>query len=183
MIPGKAARFGVDYRSPMVSPPARKSSATDRSPGTARKAGPAAHDLYSSPEFLIRRAHQVASAAFAEACAELDLTPSQYAALYALREQGHVGQNELGRLVSLDRSTVSVVVRCMLKRGLITAQDDESDRRKSSLLLTDDGRALLEQAERCSAEVDRRLLSRLGAGEAERFVAALRKLSASDEPT
>ena len=48
--------------------------------------------LYGTPEFLIRRAHQIATAVFAEACADLELTPSQYAALYALREHAPIGQ-------------------------------------------------------------------------------------------
>ncbi len=115
--------------------------------------------LYGTPEFLIRRAHQIATAVFAEACADLELTPSQYAALYALRERAPIGQNELGRVVALDRSTTSVVVRALRDRGLVRASADASDRRKSFLELTPPGRSLLVRAERRSARSSEQLLS------------------------
>lgn len=115
--------------------------------------------LYGSPEFLIRRAHQIATAVFTEACADLELTPSQYAALYALRQRSPIGQNELGRLVALDRSTTSVVVRALRERGLVDASADASDRRKSFLELTTAGRALLTRAERRCLKTGQELLS------------------------
>jgi len=43
-------------------------------------------DLYSKPGHLIRRAQQIAVAIFMEECANFDLTPVQYAALVAIRE-------------------------------------------------------------------------------------------------
>ena len=40
--------------------------------------------VYEMPGHLIRRAHQLSTAIFAEECAEFDLTPVQYAALEAI---------------------------------------------------------------------------------------------------
>lgn len=139
-------------------------------------------DLYSSPEFLIRRAHQIATAAFAEACSDLDLTPSQYAALFALRQHASAGQNALGRLIALDRSTTSLVVRSLRERGLVSARSGPSDRRKSFLELTDQGRLVLAQAEQRSAQSTKALLSVFDERQAEHFLAMLRKLSRSVEP-
>lgn len=135
--------------------------------------------LYSSPEFLIRRAHQVASAAFASACADLDLTPSQYAALFALRQQVRIGQNALGRLVALDRSTTSLVVKSLKDRNLVTAKSDLSDKRKAFLELSTRGRLVLAQAEQRSALSSQALMARFDQRQAEEFLRMLRTLSES----
>lgn len=134
-------------------------------------------DLYQSPEFLIRRAHQVASATFAEACKDLDLTPSQYAALFTLRQRGSVSQNELGRLIALDRSTTSVVVKSLRDRALADAQPDPADKRKTRLSLTDAGRLLLAEAEKLSAQSGDTLLSALGDDKARLLLSLLRQLA------
>jgi hypothetical protein len=43
-------------------------------------------DLHSKPGHRIRHAQQIAVAIFMEGCAEFDLTPLQYAAMVAIRE-------------------------------------------------------------------------------------------------
>jgi DNA-binding MarR family transcriptional regulator len=137
--------------------------------------------LYGSPEFLIRRAHQIATAVFTETCADLDLTPSQYSALFALREQSPIGQNELGRLISLDRSTTSLVVKILRDRGLVAASTDASDRRKSFLELTNDGRLMLAKAERRNSQSSQELLSVFDKKQASAFLELLDKLANSLE--
>lgn len=133
--------------------------------------------LLASPEFLIRRAHQIASAAFSEACSDLDLTPSQYAALFALRQRSGVGQNELGRLIALDRSTTSLVVRSLRERGLARAHGDRADRRKSLLEITNKGRLLLAQAEQLSARASKSMMAVFTEQQASDFLAMLRLLN------
>lgn len=138
--------------------------------------------LYGSPEFLIRRAHQIATAVFTETCADLDLTPSQYAALFALRERSLVGQNELGRLIALDRSTTSLVVKILRERGLVTAQGDDSDRRKSFLQLSNEGRLLLARAERRNSRSSQELLAVFEPGQASEFLQLLEKFAKALAP-
>lgn len=133
--------------------------------------------LYSSPEFLIRRAHQVASATFAQACADLDITPSQYAVLFALRQHADVGQNAIGRLVSLDRSTTSLVVRSLKDRQLVTVAFDPADRRKTFLRLSDQGRMLLADAETRSARSNQALLSVFDNRQAVEFLVMLQRFA------
>lgn len=142
----------------------------------------ASQSLYRSPEFLFRRAHQIATAAFAEACRHLDLTPSQYTALFMLREVDDVSQNELGRLIALDRSTTSVVLRSLRERRLVREHSDPQDRRKKRLKVTDAGRLLLAEAERLSAGTSRQLLSPLGDEKASQLLALLEQLSSLSGP-
>jgi MarR family transcriptional regulator, lower aerobic nicotinate degradation pathway regulator len=142
-------------------------------------APPRLHDLYASPEFLFRRAHQIASAAFADACRHLDLTPSQYSALFVLREINDVSQNELGRLVALDRSTMSIVLRSLTERRLVREHPDPSDKRKKRLQLSDTGRLILAEAERLSARSSENMLHALGEEKAQQLLSLLEQLAAS----
>jgi len=135
--------------------------------------------LYASPEFLIRRAHQLATAVFTETCSDLDLTPSQYSALFALRERSPIGQNELGRLIALDRSTTSVVVKILRDRGLVDSTADDSDRRKSFLALTNEGRLLLAKAEKRNSRASQQLLSVFDKKQTSAFLELLDKLAGS----
>lgn len=138
--------------------------------------------LYDSPEFLIRRAHQVASAAFAQACADLDLTPTQYAALFALRHRAPIGQNELGRVIALDRATVSLVVRLLRERDLVHAADDPTDKRRTLLSLTRAGRLLLARAEKASWRASDELLAVLSPEQATTLMELLGLLTRGDRP-
>jgi len=156
-------------------PNGKRRSAASRSTGKLE-------DLYGSPDFLIRRAHQIATAAFADACADLCLTPSQYAAMFALRQQSSLGQNALGRLIALDRSTASLVVKSLKARGLVVATSDPADRRKDFLELTDRGRLLLAQAEKRTARASTALLSVFDPDQAELFLSMLKTLNEAAPP-
>ncbi len=134
-------------------------------------------DLYAGPTFLIRRAHQIATSVFQEACADLDLTPTQYSLLFVLRHRSPVSQNELGRYACLDRATTSLVVRLLRERGLIAAADDERDKRKTLLSLTSAGRLLLGRAEQLSTKASRDLLSVFDEAQARTFVGLLDMLA------
>lgn len=154
-----------------------------RRPAEPSRRRPDPRALYSSPEYLFRRAHQIATAAFAEACRHLDLTPSQYAALFMLREVDDVSQNELGRLIALDRSTTSVVLRSLRERRLVREHADPEDRRKKRLRLTDSGRLLLAEAERLNAGASQPWLATLGQEKATLLLSLLEQLSATaDDP-
>lgn len=147
--------------------------------GRGRKRKGSLEKLLGSPEFLFRRAYQIASAVFARACADLDLTPSQYSALFALREMGPIGQNELGRMVYLDRSTAALVVRLLAERGLISIAPSPVDKRKVSLALTDAGRLVLARAERLSGRFTGALFAGFDPKEADRLIELLHQLSRS----
>lgn len=138
--------------------------------------------LYGSPEFLIRRAHQIAGAVFAEACAGLDLTPAQYTALYALRQCAPLGQNELGRLIALDRATTSLVVKILRGRELVEAAEDAQDKRKSLLSLTRQGRLLLARAEKKCSRSSEALLAVFDAQQAATFLELLDLLASRHRP-
>lgn len=139
------------------------------------------YDLPSHPAHLIRRAHQRATQRFQELMGRHGLTPTQMAALATVLRYGEVSQNQLGRLTAMDPSTISIVVRKLLKLGLVVGVASETDQRLSLIRMTPKGvRTTLPLLEE-SAEVGRRVLSPLTAEEQELFLSLLTRVAAGDE--
>jgi DNA-binding MarR family transcriptional regulator len=139
--------------------------------------------LYGRPAFMIRRAHQIATAVFTQSCAKLDLTLSQYSILFTLHHRGPLGQNELGRLVALDRSTTGFVVNILRGRKLLSTSGDPKDKRKTLVSLTDKGRLLLASAERLNTQASQDLLSAFDERQARTFIKLLEQLTSAPRDT
>lgn len=139
------------------------------------------YDLERHPAHLIRRAHQRATAAFQAVLSDDDLTPTQYAALASVLKHGELSQNHLGRLTAMDPSTISLVVRGLLKRELITRQPSRTDQRMSMIALTDTGVRYTQERLDSSMEVARRLLEPLSATEQATLLALLRRITVENE--
>ena len=140
------------------------------------------YSLEHHPAHLIRRAHQRATAAFQTVLANDDLTPTQHAALASVLKHGELSQNHLGRLTAMDPSTISLVVRALMKRGLIARRASKTDQRMSMIALTELGvRFTLERLD-SSMQVARRLLEPLSVTEQATLLDLLRRITADDEP-
>jgi len=141
------------------------------------------YDLGGHPAHVIRRAHQRATMRFQELMGRHGLTPTQFAALATVLRYGEVSQNELGRMTAMDPSTISIVVRKLLKLGLVVGVASETDQRLSLIRMTPKGvRATLPLLDE-SAEVGRRVLSPLNPAEQKVFLSLLRRVAEGDEPT
>ena len=126
--------------------------------------------------FLIRRAHQRASAIFEQVMEGMDVTPVQYAALAKLHDLGPTSQNQLGRLVGIDPATMFGVAGRLAKRGLVSPSVDPNDARLVLLALTPTGRDIVEQMKARGPEVSARTLEPLSAEEAETLLALLARI-------
>jgi MarR family transcriptional regulator, lower aerobic nicotinate degradation pathway regulator len=127
---------------------------------------------------LLRRAHQRATAIFmAELGDRLELTPTQYATLVKLREEGPQSQNRLGRLTAMDPATIQGVTRRLEERRLVERSGDPEDRRRTTLRLTGAGTALVERAMRLGPQVSDATLGELSPSERTRFLALLKRLA------
>lgn len=123
------------------------------------------YDLPSHPAHLVRRVHQRATLCFQQVMAGEALSPTQFAALATILKVGEISQNHLGRLTAMDPSTISLVVRKLLKEKLVDRSSSETDQRLTILRLTDKGmRYTLDRLAR-SVEVGDRLLSPLNKAE------------------
>jgi DNA-binding MarR family transcriptional regulator len=126
---------------------------------------------------LIRRAHQRASAIFAEIVTEHRLTPTQFAALVKIHEEGSASQNQLGRLTAMDPATMQGVVGRLMARGLVARQPDPSDRRRTLLTLTDEGEALVGATIGLGRRITQETLAPLNKREQNTFLRLLKRLT------
>ncbi len=136
----------------------------------------AAYRLDDQIGYLIRRAHQRASAIFEEVMRGFEVTPVQFAALAKLHELGPTSQNLLGRGVGIDPATMFGVAGRLVKRGFVHATPDPADARLVRLDLTPEGRAVVEAMKARGAEVSARTLAPLTAEEAQTLVRLMGKI-------
>jgi DNA-binding MarR family transcriptional regulator len=72
------------------------------------------------------------------------LTPSQVAVLAAIARYGSLTPSGIADLERISRPTATKIVAKLRERGLVTAVEDETDRRSYLLTLSPDGTALRE---------------------------------------
>lgn len=121
--------------------------------------------LYQRPGFIIRRAQQITLAIFDEAASDLGITTTQYSVLHTLRAWPQIDQVTLCALIGIDRSTATLVLTLLEKNGLVDRLPDATDRRRKQLVLTAQGRQLLDDAAPLSAAVSGRMREVLSADE------------------
>jgi DNA-binding MarR family transcriptional regulator len=125
--------------------------------------------------FLLRRVSQRHVAIFARQM-EKDITPTRWAALAKLYEEGPTTQNRLGRLTAMDAATIKGVVDRLTKRHLIETRADPDDGRRRVVTLTEAGQTLVERSLAHAATITRRTLEPLSPREQASLLELLRKL-------
>lgn len=129
------------------------------------------------PGHLLRRCHQIAVAIFLDACAEFDLTPLQFAVLETLSNDGPQDQVTLGGATAMDRTTITVLLRNLERRGLLRREKSRLDQRSKIVTVTAAGKRLLEAALPAVEAAQRRIVSPLGAEETGQLLKLLEKLA------
>ncbi|UHC13886.1 MarR family transcriptional regulator [Methylobacterium currus] len=126
--------------------------------------------------YLIRRAHQRASAIFETVMRDFSVTPVQFAVMTKLHDLGPTSQNQVGRLVGVDPATMFGVARRLTARGLVRPAADEADARLVLLALTAEGTRVTEAMKSRGAEVTARTLDPLSPDEAAALVRLVTRL-------
>jgi DNA-binding MarR family transcriptional regulator len=147
-----------------------------RKPAAPPAAAADGYRLEEQVGFLLRKAHQRASAIFQTTIGDPSVTPTQYSALVKLSEQGELSQNHLGRLIAVDPATIQGVVRRLGARRLIARQPDRKDRRRTRLALSPAGRALVAALRANGPAVSSKTLAPLSAAEQAVLLALLARL-------
>jgi len=91
-------------------------------------------ELSRHPGYLFRRTLQISAALFSERGARLELTPAQFDALAAAKALPGLDQITLARILGVDRSTITVVLDGLMRRGLLKRKV-AADRRRRLLRL------------------------------------------------
>ena len=102
-------------------------------------------DAHDMPGHLARRFQQIAVAVFLAEVGEagFDLTPVQYAALSAIRNNPGIDQVTLAGLIAYDRTTITGVVDRLVQKGLLVRRPSSRDRRARELQITEAGKRTL----------------------------------------
>ena len=138
------------------------------------------YDLHSNIGYLLRRAHQVGSAAFHQAD-DTGLSVIQFATLASLVRSGPDSQNSLGRSVGSDAATTKGIVQRLHRRGLVDIHDDPTDRRMKTIEITEAGRAVYERGARASQESSEVILAPFSPGERIVLVEMLQRIIAVED--
>jgi DNA-binding MarR family transcriptional regulator len=126
--------------------------------------------------FLLRVAMQRHTSIFMSRMIE-GLTQTQFAALSKLADVGPCSQNHLGRLIYLDAATIKGVVDRLVARGFVTSVNDQNDRRRRAVALTEQGRAVTLAATAVAAEITAATLAPLTEEERETVAQLLKNLA------
>lgn len=125
--------------------------------------------------YLLRLAMQRHAGIF-QAHSPDGLTPTQFAAMIRLDEEGSCSQNQLGRLAAMDIATIKGVVDRLKQKGLVTAEASREDKRRSVISLTTEGRRLIDELKETGARISDETLAPLSGTEARTLVKLLGKL-------
>lgn len=88
---------------------------------------------------------------------KLDLTYPQYLVLLLLWESDNLTVGEIGERLLLDSGTLTPLLKRMEQKGLLTRQRNPADERQVTILLTESGRAMQQQAMEIPAQLQESL--------------------------
>jgi DNA-binding MarR family transcriptional regulator len=93
-----------------------------------------------------QRAARALGRRFDEAFRPLGLTNGQFSLLMSLNRPEPPPMAPVAKLLAMDRTTLTAALKPLERRGLVSVQRDQSDRRSRTLILTTKGRDLLTRA-------------------------------------
>ena len=108
---------------------------------------------------------------------EFELTPVQYGVLKCIWEYDIHNPKEIAEHLYLENSTISGILERMEKKGLITREIDDNDRRYIRVCLTQKGRELEEPVNKVVDQVNDRVYGVFEEEEVEKLREFLRKIS------
>jgi DNA-binding MarR family transcriptional regulator len=94
--------------------------------------------------FHLRVAQDLSFQTFSKRVRQKNLQPGWFAALMVLRQNPGITQVALGRAIQRDKSTVTPLVKKLLRQKLITRRTSLSDQRRVHLKLTQSGERALQ---------------------------------------
>lgn len=131
-------------------------------------------DPIAHPGYLVRRLHQICVSIFLDVAKDYELTHIQFAALLGILHFPGIDQGRLGKLIALDRQSISRVIKMLTKKNLVDRR--QKDKRTNALYLTSRGRKLLQAMRSRTKTIDDKILLPLTNNERQIFMMLLTKL-------
>ncbi len=137
--------------------------------------------LTRAPVPMARRLLQIATAIWAEACADESLNHIEFGLLGALQHGLVLDQISLAAWVGVDRTNIGLIIDGLEKRGFVERNVNPNDRRARLITVTPEGKATFTRQARQTAVAREKILGPLTGEEREMFYNLLEKIIAANE--
>jgi len=128
------------------------------------------------PGHHIRRLQQIAVGIFMDETADVNITPVQFALLFAASKETGLDQRTLAGRIGLDTSTIGAVVDRLERRGLIERKVSPDDKRVRLLSVTPAGKKLLQGVMPAMLRAQDRMLAPLPKADRAKFMAMVKRI-------
>lgn len=157
---------------PKLDPASDKSTTKAKGKDKQQRKRRRALDAYAR----LQRAAAVSAAAADAALTPFGLSASQYGVLDALVARGPLHQQELARTAGRSKAQMTAIIDALEERGVVVRERHPTDRRYTSVHLTDAGRTLLDDVEPARTEAIVALMSELSGEQRTRLGRLCRRL-------
>ena len=137
-------------------------------------------DFGRLPGYIGYQVRQAQSAVFRDlsrTLRETGVTPGEFSLMTMVRANPGINSITLTRIYQLDKATLSLSIKRLAARGLISSTRSANDRRYYALELTKEGHALLQGVTRRIERQERVMDAVLKPGERERLIELLQRIS------
>ena len=128
------------------------------------------------PGHHIRRLQQIAVGIFMDETSDVNVTPVQFALLFAASKETGLDQRTLAGRIGLDTSTIGAVVDRLESRGLIERKVSPDDKRVRLLSVTPAGKKLLQWVMPGMLRAQDRMLAPLSKADRTKFMAMIKTI-------
>ena len=131
------------------------------------------------PELLgyqLRRAQLRMFTDFANAMADVSITPGQFGVLVLIEANPGSSQSALARAIGIERSTMVAVIDTLEGRGLVERRASKVDRRSNALVLSAAGGAMMAKLRSLVEDHEDRIAGNLSPAERRQLIDLLRRL-------
>lgn len=128
------------------------------------------------PGHYIRRLQQIAVGIFMDETQDMNITPVQFALLFAASKQAGMDQRTLAGRIGLDTSTIGAVVDRLESRELIERKVSPEDKRVRLLSVTTTGNELLQSVVPAMLRAQDRMLAPLPSADRTQFMAMVKRI-------
>src|SRR5215470_16783116 len=124
----------------------------------------------------VQRAARALARRFDDALRPIGLTHGQFSLMISLNRPKPPGMASVARLLAMDRTTLTAVLKPLRRRGLVKVTPDPADRRGRLMALTNRGRRVLARAVPVWRKAHEKVEALLRDGDADRLRNNLRAL-------
>ena len=107
----------------------------------------------------------------------IDLTPEQFLLIDMLWNQGDLKQQQLADGMQKDKNSITKLIDALEQKGLVRRQQNPSDRRSNTIVLTEKGDSLKHEAKMVGISSLDKMLEGLTEEEIQSFIVVMRRIS------